>query len=127
MSEPITAKPLSPEGQATLSKALYEQAQVWFEEATDLTNAHHCIIRERHRGHNYVEPRPTIEQIKSRQAILDIAAAVIDAARKRALEAFHTLMESSKREGRIPTAYEEVNGSEADEGVVRSSPPGTES
>lgn len=109
MSEVVESPTLSPEGQATLAVALYGQAQVHFELASELTIAASAIKRESVNGHHYIEPRLSPQQVQQRQAILGIAYAVVDAARLRALESFHTLMESSKTNGRDP---ELLNGTE---------------
>lgn len=71
-----------------------DQTAVWFEQATDLSTAAHAIKREMTTGHLYINPPLSAEQVKQRQAVLGIAHAVIDSARKRALENFHSLQHS---------------------------------
>jgi len=68
-----------------------DQTKEWFQAAADLTCAADAIKRESVTGHLYVQPALTPEQITQRQAILGIAHAVIDSARKRALDNFHQL------------------------------------
>lgn len=71
-----------------------DQTAEWFNTAADLTTAAHAIKRESINGHLYIRPPLTPEQVAQRQAVLRIAHAVIDSARKRALENFHSLQHS---------------------------------
>lgn len=80
---------MSVEGDITLCSALEDQSTQWFETAADLTCAANAIKREMETGHLYIEPRLDPSQITQRKQILSIAHAVIEAARKRALENFH--------------------------------------
>lgn len=68
-----------------------DQTKEWFTAAADLTCAADAIKRESVTGHLYISPPMTSEQVSQRQAILGIAHAVIDSARKRALDNFHQL------------------------------------
>lgn len=71
-----------------------DQAKEWFTTASDLTTAADAIKRESVNGHLFLNPPLSPEQVKQRQAVLGIAHAVIDSARKRALENFHSLQHS---------------------------------
>lgn len=71
-----------------------DQAKEWFTTAYDLTVAMDAIKRESVNGHLFLNPPLSPEQITQRQAILGIAHAVIDSARKRALENFHLIQHS---------------------------------
>lgn len=75
-----------------------DQAREWFTTAADLTTAADAIKRESITGHLYINPPLTAEQVQQRQQILSIAHAVIEAARKRALENFHSLQHSQSCE-----------------------------
>ena len=71
-----------------------DQAKEWFTTASDLTIAADAIKRESVNGHLYLNPPLSAEQVQQRQTILGIAHAVIESARKRALENFHKLQHS---------------------------------
>lgn len=66
-----------------------DQTAIWFDEAYELSIAANAIKREAVNGHLYLNPALSPEQVKQRQAILGIAHAVIESARKRALDNFH--------------------------------------
>jgi hypothetical protein len=71
-----------------------DQAAIWFEQASDLQVAAHAIKRESVNGHLFIDPPLSAEQITQRQAVLGIAHAVIESARKRALTNFHLIQHS---------------------------------
>jgi hypothetical protein len=79
-----------------------DQTAVWFDMAADLSVAASAIKREMTTGHVHIDPPLSPEQLKQRQAILGIAHAVIDSARKRALETFHQLQHSETCEKTLP-------------------------
>lgn len=80
---------LSEESKAILREALDRQAGDWFSHASDLTIATGAIKHEMETGGTAITPRLSPEQLAQRKQILGIAHAVIDAARKRALENFY--------------------------------------
>lgn len=58
----------------------------WLATYHDLYCAVNAIKRERINGHLYLEPRLSEAQVTQRQQILQIAEAVLESARKRALQ-----------------------------------------
>jgi hypothetical protein len=68
-----------------------DQTKEWFVAAADLSTAADAILRESASGHLYIQPPLTDEQVGQRKQILTIAWSVIESARKRALENFHSL------------------------------------
>lgn len=85
----------TPEGGYTV-----DQTAVWFDEAYELSVAASAIKRESVNGHIYINPPLSPEQIKQRQTILGIAHAVIESARKRALDNFHgTICQEKNTQG----------------------------
>jgi hypothetical protein len=84
----------SPDDQVAESRR--EQSKVYFDLASELSIAENAIKREATTGHNYLDKPLTPEQIKQRQAILEMARAVIAASRDRALDNFHALRAMSQ-------------------------------